>query len=700
MAPAFVMLHAMSRKYFNFVSVVYNEMLRNVLLIIVLSLLSLTGRGQIPGYNMHCLEVLDNGDVSMTWQKPIDEDTFVRYFVVRSTASNPTAFDTIKEYTFYGDTSYVDTLATANTQQNFYYIITDQSGALPEIHSDTLSTIHLRVDNSDNHLAVLDWNMVHDPMPAGSDPLYRIMLLNADGIYEPIDSISGLHYEYPVLVCRADLRFRIEIGNANGCTSVSNNYFATFADTDSPSMPALDSVSVNPFTGETILGWTESGEGDAGGYVVYHAHTTNDTLDFIDGKENTYYSDILANPCEEPKSYAIAAFDTCGNIGPGTYDIPQRTILLNDIVFKPCEMTNSISWTAYINMEPSLQGYRLFLSTDSGAFQLLADLPAGTLSYEHTGLETARLYRYFIRAYSVNDEVTSSSCIKEYATWQYREPLVNQLDNVTVAGNELVAITMLPDTFAFVPLLKLYRAETATGPYSLIAELEPQGADVLYYDDLTAEVNTQSYYYQSSLVDSCGNEVLLSEPMRTILLTGEKTNMQMNLLNWNAFEGWPDGVGQYEVLRAVDQDGSFEQIGTTDSNKLDFEDELSSLSGEFGMLRYLVRARHLNHADDISYSNEIIVEYEPAIFLPNAFAPEGANKVFKPAGTFASFSEYRMDIYNRWGEMLFTSEDFGTGWDGRHNGRNAPAGVYVCVIFYRSGTGTTETLKTSFVLLR
>ncbi|MDT8393323.1 MAG: gliding motility-associated C-terminal domain-containing protein [Bacteroidales bacterium] len=675
-------------------------MLRNALLIIVLIVLSVSGRGQIAGHYMHCLVVLDNGDVSMAWEKPVDEDTFVRYFVVRSTASNPTAFDTIKEYTFYGDTSYVDTLATANTQQNFYYIITDQSGALPDIYSDTLSTIHLRVDNSDNHLAVLDWNSVHDPLPAGSDLLYRIMLLNADSIYEPIDSIPGLHYEYPVLVCRADLRFRIEIGNANGCTSVSNNYFATFADTDSPPMPALDSVSVNPYTGETILGWTESSEGDAGGYVVYHAHTTNDTLDFIVGKENTSYSDVLANPCEEPKSYAIAAFDTCGNIGPGTYDIPQRTILLNDIVFKPCEMANYISWTAYINMEPSLQGYRLYLSTGNGAFELLADLPAGTLSYEHTGLETTRQYRYFVRAYSVNHEVTSSSCIKENTTWQYLEPLANRLDNITVEGNELVAITMLPDTFAFVPQLKLYRSETASGPYGLIAEIEPQGADVLYYDDLTAEVNSQSYYYKSSLVDSCGNEVLMSQAMRTIRLTGEKTNPQMNMLNWNAFEGWPEGVENYEVFRAVDQDGGFDRIGTTEANKLDFEDDLSSLSGEFGMLRYLVRARRISQTGYFSHSNEIIIEYAPAIILPNAFAPEGTNKVFKPAGTFASFSEYRMDIYNRWGEILFTSKDFGTGWDGRHNGRIAPAGVYVCVIFYRSAKGATETLKTSFVLLR
>jgi gliding motility-associated-like protein len=59
-----------------------------------------------------------------------------------------------------------------------------------------------------------------------------------------------------------------------------------------------------------------------------------------------------------------------------------------------------------------------------------------------------------------------------------------------------------------------------------------------------------------------------------------------------------------------------------------------------------------------------------------------------------------MDIYNRWGEMVYSSQDFGEGWDGSYKGDKAPSGVYVCVLFYRSGNGQEETLKQSFVLIR
>ena len=101
-----------------------------------------------------------------------------------------------------------------------------------------------------------------------------------------------------------------------------------------------------------------------------------------------------------------------------------------------------------------------------------------------------------------------------------------------------------------------------------------------------------------------------------------------------------------------------------------------------------------------SWSNEIVFEYTPDIYLPNAFSPGGKNPVYKAVGTFAEFSEYRMDVYDRWGALVFSSQDFGMGWDGSINGKDAPTGVFVCVINYHSATGESQTLKSTFVLLR
>jgi len=662
-----------------------------LLLILTLLIVVTTAYSQV--HYFHCLEVMDGDKVLLSWEAPGNEPDFVEYNIYHR--EPPAGFSWIKTITDYNSPFFEHNTTKANDQSVEYFIITERL-TLPSDTSDTLSTIHLTVDNSDPYMAVLDWNPVHAPLLAGSYDHYRIYMHNPFNSFSLVDSTSSEHFEIPVAVCRDTLFFKVEIGNANACFSVSNIYWAVFADITPPSMPSLDSVSINPYTGEAILGWSPNSEGDIGGYQIYVVDVINDTLDPV---INTYYIDDSFDPCTEYRNYAIAAFDTCGNISPGSYDIPQRTILFDEIVFDPCEMANSLSWTEYINMSPALEGYRIYLSLDGAPFEIHTTLPAGTISYAHEDLEAGHSYQYFIRAFSAADIVTSSSCFRELTTWQYKQPFENEIFNASVVSNELVTITLWPDTYAFVPGLKLYRSILESGPYELIDEFQLSGEDELIYDDLTADVSSQSYYYRSSLIDSCGNEVLQTNLMRTILLQGEKTDVQKNHLNWNAFEGWPAGVAGYEVYRAVN-DGSFELIGSTDETKLTFEDEISSLTGDFSLLRYVVRAMDATNSSLYSWSNDILFEYEPSIYLPNAFTPEGLNPVYKPLGTNAEFNDYRFDIFNRWGSLLFTSRDFGTGWDGIYQNKIAPQGVYVCVISYRSNTGEDTLIKSTFVLIR
>ena len=38
-----------------------------------------------------------------------------------------------------------------------------------------------------------------------------------------------------------------------------------------------------------------------------------------------------------------------------------------------------------------------------------------------------------------------------------------------------------------------------------------------------------------------------------------------------------------------------------------------------------------------------------------------------------------MQIFNRWGQLVFETDDINEGWDGRFNGDIAPEGVYVWI---------------------
>jgi gliding motility-associated-like protein len=76
------------------------------------------------------------------------------------------------------------------------------------------------------------------------------------------------------------------------------------------------------------------------------------------------------------------------------------------------------------------------------------------------------------------------------------------------------------------------------------------------------------------------------------------------------------------------------------------------------------------------------VEVKPdfAIYIPNTFTPDGngLNDMFFPLGVGIDEENYRLDIFDRWGENIFTSNNFRKGWDGSvKGGKIAPQGVYV-----------------------
>ncbi|MGF1565954.1 MAG: gliding motility-associated C-terminal domain-containing protein, partial [Flavobacteriales bacterium] len=68
-------------------------------------------------------------------------------------------------------------------------------------------------------------------------------------------------------------------------------------------------------------------------------------------------------------------------------------------------------------------------------------------------------------------------------------------------------------------------------------------------------------------------------------------------------------------------------------------------------------------SDTYSLPIEIVLE-DDIVFVPNAFTPDndGLNEVFRAYGP--PVDDFRMEVYNRWGEVVFVSEDMNRGWTG------------------------------------
>ena len=78
-----------------------------------------------------------------------------------------------------------------------------------------------------------------------------------------------------------------------------------------------------------------------------------------------------------------------------------------------------------------------------------------------------------------------------------------------------------------------------------------------------------------------------------------------------------------------------------------------------------------------SVSNAVVVEKPYALYSPNAFSPDGdgINDLFKISGQ--GMNDFQIEIFNRWGQMVYKSIDLSNGWDGTFKGKILPTGTYV-----------------------
>jgi len=107
-----------------------------------------------------------------------------------------------------------------------------------------------------------------------------------------------------------------------------------------------------------------------------------------------------------------------------------------------------------------------------------------------------------------------------------------------------------------------------------------------------------------------------------------------------------------------------------------------------------------NGCSDTVYGTQI-VEGEYAFFLPNSFTPngDGLNDSFFPVGDKISVENYSFKIFNRWGELIFSTKDFNEKWDGTYQNNALSSDAYIWKIdLVDSSSGKEKSLK-GYVLL-
>ncbi|HSZ25920.1 MAG TPA: gliding motility-associated C-terminal domain-containing protein, partial [Cytophagaceae bacterium] len=192
----------------------------------------------------------------------------------------------------------------------------------------------------------------------------------------------------------------------------------------------------------------------------------------------------------------------------------------------------------------------------------------------------------------------------------------------------------------------------------------------------------------------CNNTSLLSLNTCTVYLTVTRNN-EINYLSWNAYIGYQSGISGY-VVESLDDNNNVlisKSVGNVFSYSEASDPTLSQII-------YRIRVVPVGTENLISYSNIVKLDLTPQIYMPTVFTPnaDGDNDILLVKGKY--FKSIKMTVLNKWGEVVFISEDVNNGWDGNYKGQPATIDSYAYHVVALDNSGKEITLKGVVSLLR
>jgi gliding motility-associated-like protein len=246
--------------------------------------------------------------------------------------------------------------------------------------------------------------------------------------------------------------------------------------------------------------------------------------------------------------------------------------------------------------------------------------------------------------------------------------LVMELENVTVVnGNHpqvqwsVDTTTFFKDQFERYVILREDMGWTSVGNVF--------NPDKLFYDDYSAnDVNGQSYNYKVYMVYNSFN-MDTTRDVHSILL---QTNGNCDTLcfNWNSYNGWDSAV--YDIF--VDNGTNWLKLNPTPIDDTVYCGNFDTLPVGFNIFKVVT-----TNGIDTSESNYAICNQPepPVVTVPNVITPngDGWNDIFM-IDYLNQYDIRKLTIFNRWGTIVYQSDDYQNDWDGG----NVADGVYFYVL--------------------
>jgi hypothetical protein len=654
---------------------------------------------------LRCASVNATGDVVVTWTIPDDPDGRFDHYAIHHGTALGGPFTQVGTVNVHAQANFYHAGANAHLGPRYYYVTTVSNDPVPETSapSDTVSTLFLQVfQSTPPGSANLAWNAPSvAPTATPAFTIWREYPAGNWSLIQMVDSGTFAH-QHVIDICSAYLNFRIGLTDQSGCVSFSNVSGDDFEDVTPPTTPVINAVSVDTISGLSNITWAPSPQNDTQGYiVVLQTPGGGVVIDTVWGHLNTFYEWPFSTAGLAPESFTIAAFDSCYSGTPASPNTsatgPAHTTMHLTATYDPCEDAVRLQWTPYEGWPIGM--HQVLRQVDGGPWVLTANAPGSATSAIQPA-EAEHQYCYVVRA--VSEDGTAFSLSSKFCvnTQQTGLPTYNYLRTVTVLENGTIAVVDSVDPNGVVLGYRFERSDNG-GPWHEVYFTPGSGGPLITFLDSDVDANTVGYRYRVVVVDMCGRAVVTSNVGGNIVLRAVPLTGGIDQLNWNGYAEWAGSTVQHRLWRSVD-DGPFAEHAVLPPDPWELRDDVSDLIGLTGRVCYRLEAvegGNPSGIDATAMSNVACAVQEELVFVPNAFVVGGANPVFQPVVGFVDIRNYRLEIMNRWGQVIWHTSDPYQGWDGRVDGHPAPIGVYAYHVQVINGAGRLVDRRGSVTLL-
>ncbi|BDD03217.1 T9SS type B sorting domain-containing protein [Aureibacter tunicatorum] len=407
--------------------------------------------------------------------------------------------------------------------------------------------------------------------------------------------------------------------------------------------PNIDSLIVDELAENANIKLTFQKQ--AGAYYEYFRKTNdNNSIQIFPANEtNTQITDQSINSQKNIYEYQVKSLDAC------TESNSKLSPFVASIIPSAKNGNNAI----LVDLKTS-SNYNFDL--DRNKSSLARNLNQHVVPYEDKGTNCGFEYLYQwtgrnSHSISISPEVSIKSEIQRELF-----PLVNI--NADIISNESVQLSWdLPEN-------------QSISQYVIIDETNNSTSNSTEPEITLNNQNTNSgpLNFKVGYQNSCKQESPFKSA-KTIFLDYDQESKSIAYLFWDEYIGWENQPESYFIQR----ESSSSPLPEIETNEFEHTGRGNELNNK--NIKYKIAAKR---GDVFVRSNSVSLILEPVIEFPNAFTPDkdGINDNFTFVG-ISEVEEFQLYIYNRWGELIFNSEDRNIGWQGyMSDGIKAPAGAY------------------------